>query len=91
MNAESPSSVLGCGHGRSCPSSIADAEGWDGGQGSMVFRWNLTGLLTPTSRGSPNPIHVLLNRATPEQEAAPLSRTIPQDGTGADKELLAAG
>lgn len=32
-----------------------------------------------------------LNRATPEQEAAPLSSTIPQDGTGADKELLAAG
>lgn len=57
----------------------------------MVFRWSLTGLLTPTSRCGPNPICVLLNRATPEQEAAPLSSTIPQDGTGADKELLAAG
>lgn len=57
----------------------------------MVFRWSLTGLLAPTSRCGPNPICVLLNRATPEQEAAPLSSTIPQDGTGADKELLAAG
>lgn len=73
VNAESPSSILGCDCGNHCLSFVADATRWDGEQ--AVFLWSqVSSTVQPlilealTSQIMPQE---LLNRALSEQGGAP--------------------